>query len=131
MGLEYQDRQPESIQDRKRIAALDDILDGLKLKGVIEAVTMISVTELRAGTNFLLDSQPYQVVKYEHSKIGRGTANIKVKVKNLQSGVVLEKTFISGAKVEPVEVERKKRQFLYQDEVSTPPGCPRYDTSGK
>ena len=76
---------------------------------------MISVTELRAGTNFLLDGQPYQVVKYTHSKIGRGTANIKVRVKNLGSGAVLEKTFTSGAKVEPIEVERKRMQYLYRE----------------
>jgi translation elongation factor P/translation initiation factor 5A len=37
---------------------------------------MISVTELRTGTTFLLDGQPHQVLEYKHSKIGRGTANI-------------------------------------------------------
>jgi elongation factor P len=76
---------------------------------------MISVTELRAGTTFLLDGQPYLVLKYEHSKIGRGTANIKVRVRSLLTGSVLEKTFISGAKVEPISVQKRKMQFLYQD----------------
>lgn len=74
---------------------------------------MISATELRAGATFLLDGQPFLVLKYEHSKIGRGTANIKIKARNLKHGSVVEKTFISGAKVEPIETQKRKMQYLY------------------
>lgn len=77
---------------------------------------MISVTELRVGITFKLDGQPYQVLEYKHSKIGRGKANIKVKARNLTDGKVIKKTFTSGAKVEPVETIVKSLQFLYQDE---------------
>lgn len=77
---------------------------------------MISVTELRVGITFKLDGQPYQVLEYRHSKIGRGKANIKLKARNLTDGKVIKKTFTSGAKVEPVETIVKSLQFLYQDE---------------
>lgn len=77
---------------------------------------MISVTELRTGTTFLLDGQPHQVLEYKHSKLGRGTANIKVKARNLSTGTVVKKNFISGAKVESIETEIKSLQYLYRDE---------------
>ncbi len=78
---------------------------------------MIGVTELRAGKTFKEKGDPYLVLKYEHTKIGRGTANIKVKVRNLRTGSVMEKTFISGAKVEEVSTQKKKLQYLYSDQT--------------
>jgi elongation factor P len=74
---------------------------------------MISITELRAGKIFKENGQPYLVLKYEHTKMGRGTANIKIKIKNLKTGAVTEKSFISGARVEEVSTSKQKLQFLY------------------
>jgi elongation factor P len=76
---------------------------------------MISVTELRAGKTFQIDGVPYQVVEYKHTKMGRGTATIRVKVRNLKDGSVVEKTFGSGAKVEPIETQLKTVQYLYRE----------------
>lgn len=76
---------------------------------------MISVTEMRAGRLFEENGEPYQVLEYKHTKMGRGTASIKLKTKNLITGAVTEKTFISGAKVEPVETEVKMLQYLYRE----------------
>jgi len=45
---------------------------------------MISVTELRSGTIFEDNGNLYQVLSYEHIKMGRGSANIKVKIKNVR-----------------------------------------------
>ncbi len=77
--------------------------------------SMISVTDLRAGRRFLLEGSPWQVLEYKHTKMGRGSATIKIKAKNLKNGSVLEKSYINGAKVEPIETENKNLQFLYQD----------------
>lgn len=76
---------------------------------------MISVTELRNGTVFEDSGQIFQVLSYEHIKMGRGSANIKVKVKNLKTGSTTEKSFISGAKVNNLQVIKKDLQFLYED----------------
>ena len=65
---------------------------------------MISVTDLRAGTTYEEDGNLLMVISYEHIKMGRGSANIKVKVKNLKSGGTLEKSYINGAKVNDVQV---------------------------
>ena len=79
---------------------------------------MISVTELKSGTLFELEGNIFQVLSYEHIKMGRGSANIKVKVKNIRTGATTEKSFINGAKVIPVQVQKKDLQFLYKDSDS-------------
>ena len=76
---------------------------------------MIPVTAMRAGRLFEENGEPYQVLDYKHIKMGRGTANIRVKVRNLRDGSVAEKTFLSGAKVDPIETEVKILQYLYRD----------------
>ena len=77
---------------------------------------MISVTNLRNGAAFKLNGQLFQVLEYKHSKIGRGTANIRIKARNLETGNVVSKTFISGAKAEPFQTETRALQYLYQDD---------------
>lgn len=76
---------------------------------------MLPVTELRAGTTFEDHGEIYQVLVYEHIKTGRGSANVKVKVRNLRSGAVTEKSFISRAQAKEITLNKKQLQFLYQD----------------
>ncbi len=76
---------------------------------------MIGVQDLRAGTTFEEDGQIYVVLSYEHIKMGRGSANIKVKVRNLRTGSITEKGFTSGAQVHPARLQNKEYQFLYHD----------------
>lgn len=76
---------------------------------------MINVNDLRNGTVFSEGGSLWQVLNYEHTKMGRGSGNIKVKVKNLRSGTVTEKSFITGGRVEETSVEKKKVQYLYRD----------------
>jgi len=77
---------------------------------------MIVVSELRAGVIFEESGNLLQVLSYEHIKMGRGSANIKVKVKNLRSGSTTEKSFINGAKVNDVSVLKRDHQYLYKDQ---------------
>jgi elongation factor P len=77
---------------------------------------MIDVTDLRKGVTFELDGELYQVFEYQHSKIARGGATIRVKVRNLRSGVSLEKTFNSGDRVQDVRLDKREVQYLYNDE---------------
>lgn len=76
---------------------------------------MIAVQDLRSGATFKLDGQPWIVIKYEHIKMGRGSATIRVKVKNLKTGATLEKSFMNSAKVEEINTQKKKMQYLYND----------------
>lgn len=79
---------------------------------------MISVTDLRAGTTYKEDGNLYQVISYQHIKMGRGSANIKVRVKNLSNGATLDKSYINGARVQDVQIQKKEMQFLYKDDES-------------
>ena len=76
---------------------------------------MIPVTDLRAGAIFKEGNEPFQVLKYTHTKPGRGNAVIRVRIRNLRTGATLEKVFLSGARVEEADVSKKSVQFLYQD----------------
>lgn len=78
---------------------------------------MISVTDLRAGTTYQEDGNLLQVLSYEHIKMGRGSATIRVKVKNLNNGSTVEKSYINGARVQDVQIAKKELQFLYKDDT--------------
>ena len=75
----------------------------------------LNVTELRNGTFFKEGNNILQVITYEHVKMGRGSGTIKLKVRNLKTGSVTEKTFITGARVDEASVEKNKAQFLYKE----------------
>lgn len=79
---------------------------------------MISVNDLRAGVAFEEDGSIFQVLSFEHIKMGRGSANIKVKVKNLRNGSTTEKGYTNGAIVKDIFLEKKDCQFLYKDSES-------------
>lgn len=76
---------------------------------------MISVTDLRSGTTYEEDGQLLVVLSYEHIKMGRGSANIKVRVRNIKTGTTLEKSYINGARVNNISVQKKELQYLYKD----------------
>ncbi len=75
----------------------------------------LNVNDLRNGTFFSEGKDIYLVVTYEHIKTGRGSGNIKLKVRNVRTGAVVEKSFITGARVEEASVIKKKAQYLYRD----------------
>ncbi len=74
----------------------------------------IPVNELRKGEVFKENGQPFTVVAYRHVKMGRGNAVIKIKAKNLKTGSVVEKSFLSGGSVEAADVEKRKVAYLYK-----------------
>ena len=78
---------------------------------------MIGVTELRSGTLFEDQGNIFQVLSYEHIKMGRGSANIKVKVRNVRSGSTTDKSFINGARVNEIRLQKKDMQYLYKDDA--------------
>ena len=76
---------------------------------------MIDVNDLRSGVTFELDGNIYKVIEYSHHKPGRGKATIRTRVRDLRTGVTLEKTFISGDRVQDIRLDYRPVQFLYQD----------------
>jgi elongation factor P len=80
----------------------------------------IDVNKLKVGVTFLdADSgDPHRVLKYDFAKMGRGKANIKIKARNLISGSIVQRSFLSGGRVDGVDLEKKELQYLYSDEKS-------------
>jgi len=76
---------------------------------------MIDVTDLRKGVTFELDGELYKVLDYQHSKVARGGATVRVKVRDMRSGATFDKTFNSGDRVQDVRLEKREVQLLYPD----------------
>jgi len=75
---------------------------------------MLSITEIKNGKKIVLNNEPYEVIDYLHSKIGRGGAVLRTKLRNLTTGAVLEQTFQGADKLEEASVSKAKAQFLYK-----------------
>ena len=76
---------------------------------------MIDVNDLRKGVSFELDGEIYKVIEYHHTKVARGAATIRVKLRNLRSGATLEKAFSSSDRVQDIRLDKRDVQFLYAD----------------
>ena len=76
---------------------------------------MIDVNDLRKGVTFELDGALYKVLDYEHHKPGRGKATIRVRARDLRTGTILDKSFISGDRVQDVRLDYHNVQYLYSD----------------
>lgn len=76
---------------------------------------MLSITELKMGTKIILDDMPYVIVQYSQSKQARGGSVVKVSVRNLITGSLLNKTFQGSDKIEEASITRTKAQYMYSD----------------
>jgi len=76
---------------------------------------MADTTDFRNGFTMLLDGEYLQIVEFQHVKPGKGSAFVRTRLRNVQTGAVLDRTFRSGDKVEEVRLEKREMQFLYRD----------------
>ncbi len=76
---------------------------------------MYSTAEFRRNLKIEIDGKPFTIVEFQHVKPGKGGAFVRTKLKNLETGQVLEQTFRSGAKVDIPDLEEKNMQYLYLD----------------
>ena len=74
-----------------------------------------ATNEFRSGLKIILDGEPYNIVENEFVKPGKGQAFNRVKVRNLNTGRVIERTFKSGESVEAADVFELNVQYLYTD----------------
>lgn len=79
---------------------------------------MISTSDFKRGsTKILWNNEPWRVVSFQHVKPGKGGAFVRTKLKNLITGRILDETFRSGEKFPEADLEYKKMQYLYADEM--------------
>lgn len=65
------------------------------------------------------NGKTFIVVEFQHVKPGKGPAFVRTKLKNLENGRTIDNTFTAGVAIEPVRVERRPYQYLYEDDM----GC--------
>ena len=76
---------------------------------------MISAGDFRNGITIELEGNVYQIIEFQHVKPGKGAAFVRTKLKNVESGNVIEKTFRAGEKVAKAMLDRRDMQYLYKE----------------
>jgi elongation factor P len=76
---------------------------------------MISTGELRKGVAIELDGDLWQILDYHHIKIGRGSAQVRITLRNIKKGGTVERSFQAGTKWPRAQLDRRPVQFLYRD----------------
>ena len=76
---------------------------------------MLSTNEFRKGAKIEYKGEPFEIVDFQHVKMGRGGAIVRTKLKSLRTGSVLEDTFRSGEKFETPQLAEKAMQYLYAE----------------
>lgn len=74
---------------------------------------MISSNDLRNGMTIEIDNGVWAVIEFLHVKPGKGSAFVRTKLKNVETGQVVEKTFRAGEKLEQAILDKREMQFLY------------------
>ena len=76
---------------------------------------MISTGELRKGVTIELDGELWQILDYHHIKMGRGSAQVRITLRNVKRGQTIERSFQAGTKWPRAQLEQRPVQFLYRD----------------
>ena len=76
---------------------------------------MISTGDLKKGITLELDGILYQILDWEHIKVGRGSAQVRLKLRDVRGGHTIERTFQAGEKFVRARLERQPAQYLYAD----------------
>lgn len=76
---------------------------------------MLQMSDIKMGKVVDMDGSPWRVISTDHLQMGRGSAVLRTKLKNLIDGSVREHTFKSGDKIEEADLNRSKANFLYRE----------------
>jgi len=79
---------------------------------------MASTNDLKNGMVLKIEGQLWAVVEFQHVKPGKGPAFVRTKLRNVESGKNVDKTFNAGTKVETANVDKRTMQYLYNDGTS-------------
>lgn len=76
---------------------------------------MIDAGEARKGMTIELDGNVYNIIEFQHIKVGRGSAQVRLKMRDLRAGHTIDRTFQAGERFNRVQVQQRPAQYLYQD----------------
>ena len=78
---------------------------------------MYQTTDFRKGLKIEIEGKPWIIVDFQHVNPGKGSAFVRTKMKNIKNGKVVEQNIPAGHNIETARVERRKFQYLYNDET--------------
>lgn len=76
---------------------------------------MINTGELKKGITIELENQLYQIVDYQHIKMGRGSAQVRIKLRDIRAGHTIERTFQAGERFPRARLDQRSMQYLYRE----------------
>jgi elongation factor P len=76
---------------------------------------MIGASEARKGITIELDGQLYNILDYQHIKMARGSAQVRLKLRDIRAGHITERTFQASDRFKRVRLDERAAQYLYQD----------------
>ena len=76
---------------------------------------MINTNELRRGMYIEMDGGVFEIVEFQHHKPGKGGAMVRLRVRNLKTGGVIEKTLNAGVKIPLADISQRDMQYMYRD----------------
>lgn len=80
---------------------------------------MYTRSDLRKGLKLQIDNEPYTIIDFQFSKPGKGQALYKCRLKNMITGVIIDRTYRSGDTFEPANLEERRMQYLYNQDKET------------
>ena len=75
----------------------------------------ININDIKNGMTIIIDGNLCQIMEFQHVKPGKGSAFVRIKLKNLRTGAVVENSYNTNIKIERARVEHNPMQFLYSD----------------
>jgi len=78
---------------------------------------MATTADIKNGLTIEFNNGLYTITGFQHVKPGKGPAFVRTKLKNVETGKVIENTFTSGHKIVTARIERRPHQFLYKDDI--------------
>ncbi len=82
----------------------------------VRLLVTISINQISSGIGLRVDGVLYVVSEYTHVKPGKGSAFVRIKLKNVHTGQVVERTFKSADKLEDIQLDERKIQYLYRSD---------------
>lgn len=75
----------------------------------------ININDIKNGMTIIIDGNLCQIVEFQHVKPGKGSAFVRIKLKNLRTGAVVENSYNTNIKIEKARIDRMPMQFLYEN----------------
>ena len=73
----------------------------------------ININDIKNGMTIIMDNNLYQIVEFQHVKPGKGSAFVRMKLRNLRTGSITEDTYNTNIKIQKAHIDRMPMQYLY------------------